>query len=257
MPYFNSDGLDLYYEDIGEGPPLLLLHGLTSNHAMFYRESHFFKKKFRVIALDARGHGKSAKPPSYSLDDHIKDAVALIHFLKLESLSVIGVSMGSYIAQGIAIEIPEKIKKLILVATKSHGEQSSMDELFERYSEEFHGLNIVEKLQKSSQFMFHDQEKVNRWLQKTAENSDALTGREQTIASAALTEFDFRPKLSNVKAETLIISGSHDGLNPPDYGRETAKYIPGAVFMEFKHSGHAPNVEQARLFLGITNNFLD
>lgn len=42
MPYFNSNGLDLYYEDIGEGPPLLLLHGLTSSHAMFYREINFF-----------------------------------------------------------------------------------------------------------------------------------------------------------------------------------------------------------------------
>ena len=257
MPYFNSDGLELYYEDIGEGPPLLLLHGLTSNHAMFYREMNFFKKKFRVIALDARGHGKSAKPANYTLDDHIHDAAALIHHLNFQSLSVIGVSMGSYIAQDIAIELPERIEKLVLVATKSHGEQSSMDELFERYEEEFEGLNTIEKLQKSSQFMFHDQEKVNRWLEKTAENSDGLTGREQSIASAAITSFDFRPKLSNVQAETLVISGSHDGLNPPPKGRETAKFIPDALFMEFKHSGHAPNVEQARLFLGITDNFLD
>ncbi|HSP21862.1 MAG TPA: alpha/beta hydrolase [Planococcus sp. (in: firmicutes)] len=257
MPYFNSDGMELYYEDIGEGPPLLLLHGLTSSHAMFYREMNFFKKKFRVIALDARGHGKSTKPLKFTLDDHINDAAALIRHLGLQSLSVIGVSMGSYIAQGIAIELPERINKLVLVATKSHGEQSSMEELFNRYKEEFQGLNIVEKLQKSSQFMFHDQEKVNRWLEKTAENGEGLTGREQTIASAALVDFDFRPTLAKLQAETLVISGSHDGLNPPAKGRETAEFIPDAVFMEFKHSGHAPNVEQARLFLGITDNFLD
>lgn len=257
MPYFNSDGLDLYYEDIGEGPPLLLLHGLTSSHAMFYREINFFKKKFRVIAPDARGHGKSAKPPNYTLDDHIQDAAALIRHLNFQSLSIIGVSMGSYIAQGIAIEMPERIEKLVLVATKSHGEQSSMEELFDRYEEEFQGLNIVEKLQKSSKFMFHDQEKVDRWLEKTAENSEGLTGREQSIASAALADFDFRPALSKVQAETLVISGSHDGLNPPAKGRETAQKIPDALYMEFKRSGHAPNVEQARLFLGITDNFLD
>lgn len=257
MPYFKSQDINLFYEDTGEGTPLLLLHGLTSNHAMFYREIDFFKKKYRVIALDSRGHGRSDKPEEYTLNDHVGDAVALINHLKLETLFIIGVSMGSYIAQGVAIALPEQVKKLVLVATKPHGEQSSMNELFDRHEDEFRGLSLIGKLDKSSQFMFHNQEKVDEWLRKTAENSDGLTGREQAVASAALKDFDFRQQLGKIQAETLVISGTHDGLNPPLKGRETAVRIPDATYMEFKRSGHAPNVEQARLFLGITDNFLD
>src|SRR5690606_28408993 len=116
MPTFTRNGIELYYEDIGEGRPLLLLHGLTSNSAMFYREIEFFKDKQRIIALDSRGHGNSSRHDAYTLQDHIEDANALLSYLKLDTVDVLGVSMGSYIAQGLAIQYAEKVKKLILVA---------------------------------------------------------------------------------------------------------------------------------------------
>jgi 3-oxoadipate enol-lactonase len=257
MPFFKSNNINLFFEDIGEGSPLLLLHGLNSSHAMFYRELDFFKKKHRVIALDARGHGKSDKPAAYTLKEHIQDAIALLDYLGLESTYVLGVSMGSYIAQGIAIAIPSRVKKLVLVATKPHGEQSSMSELFERYAEDFKGLSLIEKLHRSSKYMFHNSTEVDQWLKKTAENSEQLTMTEQMAASEALKGFDFRPLLGKIQAETLVISGKYDGLNPPAKGRETAVLIPDATYMEFKRSGHAPNVEQAGLFLDVVDNFLD
>ncbi|RNF39051.1 alpha/beta fold hydrolase [Planococcus salinus] len=257
MAVFDSNGTEIYYEDIGEGPALLLLHGLTSNHAMFYREIDFFKKNYRIIAPDARGHGNSAKSDSYSLEDHIQDAVALLRHLELESVGIIGVSMGSYTAQGVAIEEPDRVKKLLLVATKSHGVQSSTAELFAKHKEELSGLNPIDKMNKASKYIFHNRRAVGKWLKKTADNSNQLTINEQEIAAQALKGFDFREQLRKVTAETLVISGRHDGLNPPEKGRETAFLIPNATFMEFKRSGHAPNVEQARLFLGIAENFLE
>lgn len=257
MASFNSNGTEIYYEDTGEGPALLLLHGLTSNHKMFYREIEFFKKKYRVIAPDARGHGNSARSESYDLEDHIQDTIALLNHLEIESVYIIGVSMGSYIAQGVAIAETARVKKLILVATKSHGTQSSTAELFARHKEEFSGLKPIDKMNKASLYIFHNQRAVNKWLKKTAENSTQLTMNEQEIASQALKGFDFREQLGKVSAETLVISGRHDGLNPPDKGHETARLIPRATFMEFKRSGHAPNVEQVRLFLGVAQNFLD
>ena len=257
MPVFSHNGIDLYYEDIGEGRPLLLLHGLTSNSAMFYREMEFFKSSRRIIALDSRGHGNSSRPEKYTLQDHIEDAIALLSHLSLSSVDVVGVSMGSYIAQGIAAQVPEKVEKLILVATKSYGEQSSMAELFDRYPEKFEGLSMLEKFSSSSSYIYYNQPLIDEWLSKTAKNSRQLTMREQVIASEALKEFDFRPQLHQITAETLVISGKFDGLNPPEKGRETAVFIPDATYMEFKRSGHAPNVEQADLFLGIAENFLD
>ena len=257
MPVFNRNGIELFYEDIGKGHPLLLLHGLTSNSAMFYREIDFFKDQRRVIALDSRGHGNSSRLEQYTLQDHIEDAIALLSHLALDSVDILGVSMGSYIAQGIATQDADRVNKLILVATKSFGAQSSMAELFARYPEKFDGLSMLDKFSASSSYIYYNQKKIDEWLSKTAQNSRQLTMQEQVIASDALKEFDFRQQLFNITAETLVISGKFDGLNPPEKGRETAVSIPDATFMEFKRSGHAPNVEQADLFLGITENFLE
>lgn len=257
MPIFTKNDISLYYEDIGSGQPLLLFHGLTSSSAMFYREMNFFRNKHRIIAMDSRGHGHSAKPSDYTLDDHIEDAVALLDHLQLESVDVLGVSMGSYIAQGLAARRPERVRKLLLVATKSVGEKSSMAELFERHPEEFDGLSIHDKLEKAQTYMFHRLTAVQKWQAKTAENSPQLSLEQQGIASNALERFDLRPELPSITAETLVISGRYDELNPPEKGHETAKLIQHASFMEFKRSGHAPNVEQPRLFLGIAENFLD
>ena len=257
MPVFTHNEIELYYEEIGEGRPLLLLHGLTSNSAMFYREIEFFKKERRIIALDSRGHGNSSRLEKYTLQDHIEDANALLAHLALDVVDVLGVSMGSYIAQGVAIQNSEKVEKLILVATKSYGEQSSMAELFDRFPDKFDGLSLLEKFRTSSSYIYHNQSRIDEWLSKTAQNSRQLTMKEQAIASDALKEFDFRQQLCKISAETLVISGKFDGLNSPEKGRETAVFIPDATFMEFKRSGHAPNVEQADLFIGIAENFLE
>ena len=132
-----------------------------------------------------------------------------------------------------------------------------MAELFDRYPEKFDGLNILDKFSASSSYIYYNQKRIDEWLSKTAQNSRQLTMKEQIIASDALKEFDFRQHLFNITAETLVISGKFDGLNPPEKGRETAVSIPDATFMEFKRAGHAPNVEQPDLFLGITENFLE
>ncbi|MEZ0480959.1 alpha/beta fold hydrolase [Planococcus sp. SSTMD024] len=257
MPIFTRNDVSLYYEDIGSGQPLLLFHGLTSSSAMFHREINFFRTKRRIIALDSRGHGHSAKPDSYTLDDHIEDAAALMDHLQLESVDVLGISMGSYIAQGVAARRPERVRKLLLVATKSFGAQSSMAELLDRHADEFNGLSIHDKLDKAQEYIFHRLTAVKKSQEKAARNSPQLSMEQQGIASNALERFDLRPELPAISAETLVISGRHDELNPPDKGRETAQLIPNASFMEFKRSGHAPNVEQPRLFLGIAENFLD
>ncbi|ANU26123.1 alpha/beta fold hydrolase [Planococcus versutus] len=257
MPIFTHNGIELFYEDVGEGQPIFLLHGLTSNSAMFYNEIDFLKQERRVIALDSRGHGHSSRLEQYTLQDHIEDALALVSHLALATVDILGVSMGSYIAQGMALTEPKKVRKLILVATKSYSEQSSLAELFDHYPEKFDGLSISEKLAASTSYIYHNQSKIQKWNKQTAQNSRLLTIKEQSIAGEAIKQFDFRSQLSTITAETLVISGKYDRLNPSEKGRETAIAIPNATFMEFNRSGHAPNVEQPKLFLGIIENFLD
>ncbi|MET1014153.1 MAG: alpha/beta hydrolase [Paenisporosarcina sp.] len=257
MTTFQSKGTSLVYEEFGEGEPLVLLHGLTGNRHMFEQDVQVLKKYFRTIVLDARGHGDSNKPSSYTLNDHIADVLNLLDHLGIDETYMIGVSMGSYIAQGVAIASPERVKKLILVATKSEGTTSSMEALFQKYADELTGLTFSQKVLKVSPYMFHDLSAVGQWSKEAARKGTPLTVEQITAANEALEGFNFKQDLYRVTAKTLVISGDHDELNPPEVGRETARLIPNAMFVEFKESGHAPNVEQHLLFLDFALEFLE
>lgn len=258
MPVVQVNGIDLYYKEAGNKahPPLLLLHGLTSHHHRFIREIEVFKKDFYVIAVDARGHGRSDRPAEFTLEDHIKDVIALMDALDLDKASLLGVSMGSYIAQGVAIKQPDRVKKMILIGAKAHGHTSSMSQLFSEHAEELKGMSFEQQMNRLAKYMFYDLRAVGRWLRDTEKRELALSAKEQQVARKALAGFDFRPNLSKVKAKTLVISGTYDGLNPPKDGREISELIPRASFMEFTKSGHAPHVEEPEKFIQVVSEFL-
>ncbi|HEY4601829.1 MAG TPA: alpha/beta hydrolase [Cerasibacillus sp.] len=258
MPVIQVNGIKLFYQEAGDkaNPPLLLLHGLTSHHQRFKREVNVFKKDYHVIVVDARGHGNSDRPDEYTLEDHISDIIGLMDALELEKVHLLGVSMGSYIAQGVAIKQPHRVGKMILIGAKAHGQTSSMSQLFSEHAEELQGMSFEQQMNRLAKYMFYDLRAVGRWLHDTENRELTLSAKEQQVARKALTGFDFRPNLSEVKAETLVISGTYDGLNPPKDGREISELIPRATLMVFTKSGHAPHVEEPEKFIQVVSEFL-
>jgi 3-oxoadipate enol-lactonase len=256
MPEFTSNGIRLYYEEKGDGPPLMLLHGLGASHHMFRREIEYFKDRYRVIAFDCRGHGQSDKPAKFTLNDHIEDAIALLDHVGVEKAHVLGVSMGSYIAQGIVLAHPDRVEKLVLVVSKAHGKTSSTQELLIRYADELEGIDEQKQMEYLSKYVFHNLSAVQNWQEEMAQLEPELSVAEMAAANKALEGFDFRAALPTITAETLVISGSYDGLNPPPRGKELASFIPNAAFAEFDQSGHAPNVEEPEKFLETVSKFL-
>ncbi|MUV38260.1 Haloacetate dehalogenase [Lentibacillus sp. JNUCC-1] len=253
MPKAKLNGIDLYYEDEGQGQPIVLLHGLTGSHLMLRAEQARFQSEYRVVALDARGHGKSDKPESYTLNDHIEDVLALINYLKLDNVVLLGMSMGTYVAQGVAIQAPEKVDKIILVSGAAHGDTSSTEGLMARHADELEGLTFEEQMGEMAPHIFHDLDAVGAWL---ADMPSGLTAKQQEAAAAALSKYDFRPDLATVTVPVLVISGRHDGLNPPGQGKEIADHIPNAKFVVFENSGHAPNVEEPEAYFQLVDDFL-
>ncbi len=253
MPKVLVNGIKLYYEDAGNGEVIIFLHGLTSNHLMLKQEMDYLKDRFRVIGIDSRGHGKSDKPLAYTLDDHIQDVIAFMDEFGIEKATLFGMSMGTYVAQGVAIAIPDRVNKLILVSGNSHAKDSSTS-LLGKHADELKGLTFEEQMGKLASHIFHDLQTVGKWLQGIP---GGLTGEQQESAANALAEFDFRPELHKVTAKTLVINGRHDGLNPPEDGREIAEHIPNAQFVIFENSGHAPNVEEKEAFIELIDLFLE
>jgi len=118
MPYANPQGVRIYYEVEGEGPPILLAHGLTGD-TTFWRTYGYvepLKDKFRVIPFDARGHGKSDKPhepAAYQLELMAGDALAVMDALEIDRAHFWGYSMGGAIGLSLARDHPDRVISLI------------------------------------------------------------------------------------------------------------------------------------------------
>ena len=252
------NGIDLNLEEHGVGTPLVLVHGLGANIRVWDNEVSHFSPRYRVITYDVRGHGKSARPDSYSLDDHIADLHALIGTLGNPSVCLLGVSMGSYIVQGVAFRYPSLVKKLILVVPKSHGMTSSSARLLSAHADEIAHLSHRDKQLFLLNKSFAPQTPASvRERVIAMELSSFLDETAMQAASNALAGFDFRDDLPRVTAQSLVLSGRHDALNPPGEGRACARLIPHCEYVELPQAGHFPGAEAPHEYFAVLDAFLD
>lgn len=132
MPYFENEGVRIYYELEGTGPDLVLIHGFASNIENNWKQNNWvktLKDNYRMILIDNRGHGKSDKPTEASQYGikMVEDVIKLMDHLSIEKANVFGYSMGSRITLNLVLRYPERIKCAILGGyglpsekTKSH-----------------------------------------------------------------------------------------------------------------------------------------
>lgn len=253
MSILKINDIHLNVDISGEGEPLILIHGLTGDISQWDHEIPRLSKKFRVIALDCRGHGQSDKPDHYTLEDHVQDIISIMDTLKLETVNLYGVSMGSYIAQGVAIAQPYRVKKLILGVTKTNGLTSSTQRLMDEHADALKLLDQEGQKKFLLKYIVHN---MSIFVENPDVLNSSLTPKETLAANKALENFDFRSDLPGITAETLVISGKYDGLNPPSEGQLCASLIPSATFVEMQHSGHVPMLEEKKLFSRIIDEFL-
>ena len=119
MPFARNQDIKIYYELEGQGPPIILAHGVTGNVTFWtgYGYVDQLKDKFTVIAFDARGHGQSDKPHEVELYDYqlmVGDVIAIMDALGVAKTQYWGYSMGGYIGLGIAKHFPDRLVSLIL-----------------------------------------------------------------------------------------------------------------------------------------------
>ncbi len=259
MPLIAVNGTRLNVAIEGAGPPLVLLHGLGSSIASLSAEIEYFSPHRQVIAIDARGHGGSERPARYTIQDHIADVLAIMDTLGDAQCALLGRSMGSYIAQGAAAAAPERVSHLVLVVPRAYASESSMSRLRRHRAGELQGRGAQEQRRILLGYMLAPSTPAREasLLAALAEKSeDELSGAEEEAAMAATAAFDFRAVLPRITARTLVVSGRHDWLNPPEEGAAIAALIPGARQVILEHSGHLPAVEERDNYLSLVAGFL-
>ena len=129
MPYVNNQGVRIHYEVDGEGPPLVLQHGLGGNLGMWHETGHVktLKDNYRLILIDARGHGASDKPhnsEAYKMELMVTDIVAVLDNINVNKAHFLGYSMGGVIGFGIAKYVPKRFRTLIIGGAQPYNQDS-------------------------------------------------------------------------------------------------------------------------------------
>ena len=120
MPFFDRDGVRIYYEDHGQGPPILLSHGYSATCRMWEGQIGVLASRYRVIVWDMRGHGESDDPDdpaAYSEALTVEDMAALLRLCEIDGAVIGGLSLGGYMSLAFHAAHPEMVRALMLFDT--------------------------------------------------------------------------------------------------------------------------------------------
>jgi pimeloyl-ACP methyl ester carboxylesterase len=245
MPSVSSNGVNIHYEVRGSGEPLLLIMGITAPGSVWEKHVAAWEGDFSCILVDNRGVGQSDIPPGpYTSLQMAEDCVAVLDHLGLAAAHVAGVSMGSIIAQQIAIHYPTKVKSLVLMcpwARCDHMAKTIFEHMvtckqkftaaeFSRYIQ----LLIFSKSTWDNNYssMVEDQQKA--LLDPNPQTLEGLQG--QAAACIGHNALDHLPSIS---CPTLVLGGTADQFTPQWMTEEVASSIPGSELVLYPGAGHA------------------
>jgi pimeloyl-ACP methyl ester carboxylesterase len=261
MPTLELEGLKIRYEEQGQGDAVLLIMGLGCPGRVWGYQVRALAKKFRVITFDNRGVGGSDKPADgYSIEAMAKDAVGLLSALGAPAAHVVGLSMGGAIAQRLAIDFPEVVRKLVLVGTWAKTQAFGRDLLGAwREIAEHCGVEVLTRLtltQYLTPSCFEEQAEVVEALRQEflAEPQPVHGYIGQNLACEGHSAL---AGLGGIRSETLVVVGRRDGQTPVGAASELASNIPNARLEVLSGLGHGLVWENPTAFNDLLLSFLD
>lgn len=204
MPTTCIDGIELYYEIQGTGSPVLVIPGLGSDMRMFSWLVTAMADRRRVLVMDPRGSGRSAKPrPPYSIDQMADDAVAVLQAAGMNSATVLGYSMGGRIALSLALRHTDRVKSLVLAAT------SARTLPVRPFTWRWFVMDVLSQI-------------------PLPRSIDPQPRYAQIGQRQATREFDCTAELGHITVPTVVIHARNDHMTPFDLAEELQQAIPGA-----------------------------
>jgi pimeloyl-ACP methyl ester carboxylesterase len=257
MPKQLVKDIEMYYEITGEGDPLLLIHGLGSSTRDWEEQVPVFSKKYQVITIDMRGHGKTDKPKGpYSIKMFADDISKLMKKLKIASAHILGLSLGGVTAFQFAVDYPELVKSLIIV---NAGVEMRVDSF--KQKREFLkraiiirlvGMKKMGKVLATRLFIKPEQEELRIKMIERWEKNDK---KAYLSALYSLKGWSVRDQLPNITNPTLVI-GSDEDYTPSSIKEEFVALIPNGKFIEIEDARHAVSMEKPMEFNEIVLRFL-
>lgn len=248
-----KDGIRLHVRDEGEGPVLVFANSLGTDMRL-WDEVLPLLPDYRIVRWDKRGHGQSDVPePPYGMGTLVSDVEAVLDRLGVTGCTLIGLSIGGMIAQGLTIKRPDLVARMVLSNTAAKiGDDRLWDGRIETVL-----AGGMEPLADGV---------MARWFGRDFLASPGLPiwrarfcetpAKGYAGCSAAIKGTDFYSTTARLRLPVLAIAGSEDGATPPDLVRETAELIPGSRFALIRRAGHLPCVERPDEYAEILRGFL-
>ena len=275
MSFANIRDIKLSYRVYGEGFPVIFIHGYGAKKEIWKPQVAEISKKFKVITFDLRGTGESDRPNiPYTMEMMAEDVNELAEFLNIKKVHIIGRSFGGMIAQNISLLYPEKVDKLVLIATNygrldtewveipKNGRLEEIETLkqdplkaFKQKSKWLFHLKFRREMEGNPTKKFYEVFSMEDLIKESLVNPS----RPQDIinqAEAMKTHYTF-DKLGEIKHKTLLIAASHDRQTPVSVMEEMNKKMPNSELKIINEAGHFMTLSRASEVNKIILDFLE
>ena len=248
--------------ETGSGPrAVVLLHGVGGGKELWAPQlDHLAARGYRAIAWDAPGYGDSPLPPRFDWPELSQALLALLDHLRLPKVALVGHSMGGMVAQDFAARHAGRLAALVLSGTSpafgNPGGELQRKFLAARLGPLDAGGTMAALAPEIVREVIGDAPDA-QGVALAAQVMGRVPDATYRLAIAALTTFDRRAALSEIRVPTLVLAGEKDRNAPPAMMERMAARIPDASYVCLKHAGHLANVEQPAAFNAALDVFLD
>lgn len=252
-------GRAVAFSERGQGPPVLLLHGIGSSGSAFDRQIPDLEPSYRCIAWDAPGYGSSEDPPSPpGMAGYAAAAGELLGELDAVPAHVVGVSWGGVIATRLALEHPGVVRSLVLAdSSRGSGARPEGAAGMRRRGDELDRVGSGAVAAARAPRLLSPAAPPDLVDRVAGAMAAAIRNPGYRWAAEAMAGTDHLERLADVRIPTLVLVGEHDGVTPVEASRELASAIPGARVEVIPGAGHLANQEQPQAFNDLLRAFLD
>jgi len=259
---FEVDGYRIYTRVEGEGKPILLLHSYWGSHLLFDHLASVFSVKRRVIRIDLPGHGYSAIPPlNYTFEEFAVVLNELLIMLGVsEKISIVGHSMGGYLAMAFAAKYPDRIASLVLMhsPTKSADIQSIKLRTREGLLLQKGKKDLLLQVTIPSNFAPENLGSMAGALDLLNQTSNQVTVEGALRSIYAINHrINYLGKLQTAQFSILVVIGKYDNVYGAEEQLNDALQISNAEVLMLQHSGHLGFLEEEDLVVEKLSAFLE